>query len=63
MARRLLATLLGRDAAEDEHLVEYALILVLIVVLAALSLVFLGDAVADLVSLIGGQVDQGALQD
>jgi len=32
-------------------------------VLAALSLVFLGDAVADLVSLIGGQVDQGALQD
>jgi len=60
-ARELLASLLGRDPAEDEHLVEYVVILALIIVLAGLALVFLGDAIADLISLIGGRVDQESL--
>ena len=37
---------------------SYAVILGLIVVVAVLAFVFLGDAVADLISLIGGRVDE-----
>jgi hypothetical protein len=57
-----LAALLGRDP-DDEHLAEYVAILALIVVVAGLSLIFLGDALADLISLIGGRVDEATLSD
>jgi Flp pilus assembly pilin Flp len=56
--RRHLDRLLTPGGDRDDHLIEYAVILVLIVVVAVLALVFLGDAVADLVSLIGGRVDE-----
>ena len=48
---------MARGERRDDHLLEYAVILVLIVVVAVLAFVFLGDAVADLISLIGGRVD------
>jgi hypothetical protein len=59
-ALRYLASLMGRGG-DDGHLIELAVVVVLIVVVALLSLVFLGDPIADLVSLIGGRVDQNAL--
>ena len=62
-ALRYLATLLGRDEDEDRHLLELALILTLIVVVAILSLAFLGDAIADLITLIGGGVDEQRIID
>jgi len=62
-ALRYLATLLGRDEDEDRHLLELALILSLIVVVAILSLAFLGDAIADLITLIGGGVDEQTIID
>lgn len=62
-ALRYLATLLGRDEDEDRHLLELALILTLIVVVAILSLAFLGDAIADLITLIGGGVDEQTIID
>ena len=48
----------GRDAGrltreEGQGLAEYALILALIAIVAILSLVFLGDTINDLMSLIG----------
>ena len=55
---RYLATLVGRG--DDDHLVELAVIVVLIVVIALLSLVFLADPIADLITLIGGRADQSA---
>ena len=57
-ALRYLASLVGRGD-EDDHLVELAVVVVLIVVVAILSLVFLADPIADLVTLIGGRVDRG----
>jgi hypothetical protein len=57
-ALRYLATLMGRG--EDDHLVELAVVVVLIVVVAILSLVFLADPIADLVTLIGGRADEGS---
>ncbi|HKZ90860.1 MAG TPA: hypothetical protein VJZ50_01865 [Candidatus Limnocylindrales bacterium] len=62
-ALRYLATLLGRDEDDDRHLLELALILTLIVVVAILSLAFLGDAIADLITLIGGGVDEQTIID
>ena len=56
-ALRYLASLMGR--AEDDHLVELVVIAVLIIVVAILSLVFLADPIADLISLIGGRAEQG----
>ena len=56
-ALRYLASLMGR--AEDDHLVELLVIAVLIIVVAILSLVFLADPIADLISLIGGRAEQG----
>jgi Flp pilus assembly pilin Flp len=56
--RHYLERFLARGERHDDHLVEYAFILVLIVVVAVLAFVFLGDAVADLISLIGGRVDE-----
>ena len=43
---------------EGQGLAEYALILGLIAVVAIVSLIFLGDAIADLMSFIGDTIDQ-----
>jgi hypothetical protein len=59
-ARHYLDRLLGHGE-DGDHLLEYAFITLLIVVVAALALVFLGDAVADLISLVGGRVDEVTL--
>ncbi len=56
-ARHYLDRLLGHGNGGD-HLLEYAFIAFLIVVVAVLAFVFLGDAVAELISLIGGRVDE-----
>jgi hypothetical protein len=53
-ALRYLASLVGR---EDDHRVELAFVVLLIVVIAVLSLVFLADPIADLVTLISGRAD------
>ena len=49
--------LLRRDE-DGQGLAEYALILALIAIVAILSLVFLGDTINDLMSLIGASIDQ-----
>jgi Flp pilus assembly pilin Flp len=54
----LLATLWSRDEEDGQGLAEYALILGLIAVVAIVSLIFLGDTVADLMSMIGNTIDQ-----
>ncbi len=59
--RRYLERFLARGGRRDDHLVEYVVILVLIVVVAVLAFLFLGDAVADLISLIGGRVDEATV--
>ena len=59
--RRYLERFLARGERRDDHLVEYAVILGLIVVVAVLAFLFLGDAVADLISLIGGRVDEATI--
>jgi Flp pilus assembly pilin Flp len=41
-----------------QSLAEYALILGLIAIVAIVSLIFLGDTLADLMSYIGDTVDQ-----
>jgi Flp pilus assembly pilin Flp len=53
-----LATLWSRDEEDGQGLAEYALILGLIAVVAIVSLIFLGDTVADLMSMIGNTIDQ-----
>jgi hypothetical protein len=58
---RTVTERLVRLDREHEHLLEYAVILVLIGIVTALSLAFLGDAIADLVSLIGGQAERAPL--
>jgi len=49
-----------RPASEEDGqgLAEYALILALIAVVAIISLVFLGDTLASLMSYIGDTIDQ-----
>jgi len=54
----ILATLWSRDEEDGQGLAEYALILGLIAVVAIVSLIFLGDTVADLMSMIGDTIDQ-----
>jgi pilus assembly protein Flp/PilA len=59
--RELIHSLAAWTPAEEEQgqgLAEYALILALIAVVAILSLIFLGDSIADLMSYIGDTVDQ-----
>jgi Flp pilus assembly pilin Flp len=58
----LLATLWSRDEEDGQGLAEYALILGLIAVVAIVSLIFLGDTVADLMSTIGNTIDTNTLQ-
>jgi Flp pilus assembly pilin Flp len=55
-----LAALLGADGA-DGYRLDYAVILGLIVIVVILAFVFFGDAIADLVTAIGGRVDQATL--
>jgi Flp pilus assembly pilin Flp len=44
------------DAEQGQGLAEYALILALIAIVAILSLVFLGDTINDLMSVIGSTI-------
>jgi len=55
---RLLATLWPHHEEEGQGLAEYALILGLIAIVAIISLIFLGDTIADLMSHIGATIDQ-----
>jgi Flp pilus assembly pilin Flp len=54
----VLVTMWSRNEEEGQGLAEYALILGLIAVVAIVSLIFLGDTVADLMSMIGNTIDQ-----
>jgi len=56
-ASHVLVKLPVRDAS-GQSLAEYALILGLIAIVAIVSLIFLGDTLADLMSYIGDTVDQ-----
>ena len=55
---RLLAKLRPAHGEEGQGLAEYALILALIAIVAILSLIFLGETLADLMSFIGETIDQ-----
>ena len=46
-----------RIREEGQGLAEYALILGLIAIVAILSLIFLGDSLADLMTMIGSNID------
>ena len=57
----VIRQLVARRPAHEEDgqgLAEYALILALIAVVAIISLVFLGDTLASLMSYIGDTIDQ-----
>ena len=54
---RLLAGSRPRDGEEGQGLAEYALILAIIDIVAIISLVFLGDAIGDTLSMIGDTID------
>jgi hypothetical protein len=58
---RRLAELLtgGRDC--DDLILDYMVIVVLIVTTIIVAFICFGDAVADLVTLIGGRVDQATI--
>jgi pilus assembly protein Flp/PilA len=54
-----MSQLIGRLVARDEDgqgLAEYALILALIAIVAIVALIFLGDAIADILSKVGNSV-------
>ena len=53
-----LAAMRPTHGEEGQGLAEYALILALIAIVAILSLIFLGDTIADLMSFIGATIDQ-----
>jgi Flp pilus assembly pilin Flp len=57
MIQTLAASRLA-NGEEGQGLAEYALILALIAIVAILSLIFLGDSLADLMSFIGDTIDQ-----
>jgi hypothetical protein len=61
-AIRTLASILASVAQSDRYLLELAVVLTLIAVVSILALVFLGDAIADLITLIGGRVDEQTLE-
>ena len=52
------ATWAPAEGEQGQGLAEYALILALIAVVAIISLIFLGDTLADLMSYIGDTIDQ-----
>jgi Flp pilus assembly pilin Flp len=50
------------DGHEDgDHTVDYVVIVLLMAATIVVAFVFFGDAIADLVTLIGGRVDQATL--
>ena len=53
---RQLAGKRPAHAEEGQGLAEYALILALIAIVAIISLIFLGDTINDLMSVIGSNV-------
>ena len=53
---RRLAGKQPAQAEEGQGLAEYALILALIAIIAIISLIFLGDTINDLMSVIGSNV-------
>jgi hypothetical protein len=57
-ARRYLAALLADRVDERRHLIELGVVLALIALIAIFALVFLGDAIAELITFIGGSVDE-----
>jgi hypothetical protein len=59
-ALHLLAVVLSRHE-RDRHEIELLVVLTLIILVTVLSFLFLGDAVADLITLIGGHVDEKTL--
>jgi hypothetical protein len=61
-ALRYLASQLGRGEDRDT-IVELSVVVVLIVVIVAFALVFLGDPIANLITVIGGRVDEGLVGD
>ena len=60
LSRRLTA-LWSSGEEEGQGLAEYALILGLSAIVAILSLIFLGDTLADLMSHIGNTIDENTL--
>lgn len=58
---RTVALFVRRDQEEGQGLAEYALILGLIAIVAIVSLIFLGDTLADLMSTIGSTIDVSTL--
>ena len=58
---RRLAELLTSGREGDDLILDYMVIVVLIVTAIIVAFIFFGDAVADLVTLIGGRVDQATI--
>ena len=56
-ASRWLAEHRPENGEEGQGLAEYALILALIAIVAIISLVFLGDTIANLMEVIGSTID------
>jgi Flp pilus assembly pilin Flp len=54
---RSLVVCRPRPREDGQGLAEYALILGLIAIVAILSLIFLGDSLADLMTMIGSNID------
>jgi Flp pilus assembly pilin Flp len=61
-ARRLVGLFQRREGEGTDLLLEYALIVSIIVVVVVLVFVTMGDSISDLVSLIGGRVDEATVQ-
>jgi Flp pilus assembly pilin Flp len=57
LTQLVTAGVLDREEA-GQGLAEYALILALIAIVAILSIIFLGDTLADLLSVIGDTIQQ-----
>lgn len=59
MEQLIRSLLVWRTRSEEggQGLAEYALILGLIAIVAILSLIFLGDSLADLMTMIGSNID------
>ncbi len=58
--RNILNVLRSREE-EGQGLAEYALILALIAIVAILSMIFLGETIADLMDFIGSTIDASTL--
>ena len=56
-----ITTALQSREEDGQGLAEYALILALIAIVAILSMIFLGDTIADLMDTIGSTIDATTL--